>query len=62
MDSSRAAAREYNINRKKFNKVDGFNLNQYESNDMFERALSEVDLEQHRRETEVKRAEKAKKD
>ena len=45
MDSSRAAAREYNINRKKFNKLDGFNLNQYESNDMFERALSEVDLE-----------------
>lgn len=45
MDSSRAAAREFNINRKKFNKLDGFNMNNYESNDQFERALSEIDLE-----------------
>jgi len=60
MDSSRAAAREFNVNRNKFNKVDGFNMNRYESNDMFERAESEFEMDQHRRETEVKRAEKAK--
>lgn len=27
IDSSRAAAREFNVNRKKFNKLDGFNTN-----------------------------------